>query len=117
MRQARQTPHGARPNREGVRGNPNTCRLGAFHLRVGRSSYTVMCGLEEWPSCRKADRIRLTGPAATFSTTYWRAVENLARFSPRLRMSIAEAPYSVRSLDVTNPSSSRRVQVPNCRET
>jgi hypothetical protein len=67
MRRAGQTPHGARPNREEVGLRLGTCWLGASNLRVGRLSRAVMRGPEEWPSCRSnpADRIRLTGPAAT----------------------------------------------------
>ncbi len=73
MPRAGQTPHGARPNREEVRGfdfrirAADTCRLGASNLRVGRLSRAVMRGPEEWSSRRSnpADRIRLTGPAAT----------------------------------------------------
>jgi len=80
MSRAGQTPHGARPNREGVpasagcvparRVNRAPARASAFdgcseNLRVGRLSYAVMCSPEEWPSRRKADRIRLTGPAAS----------------------------------------------------
>src|SRR4051794_13554403 len=72
MRRAGQTPHGARPNREGAWGGlnkpPEARACSARHnLPVGRLSRAVMRGPEEWPSCRSnpADRIRLTGPAAT----------------------------------------------------
>src|ERR1019366_2272680 len=70
MRRAGQTPHGARPNREGFPSEASALagtRAGSARhtLRVGRLSLAVMRGQEECPSRRKADRIRLTGPAAT----------------------------------------------------
>ena len=67
MQRAGQAPHGARPNREEAWLRSGACRLGAPNLRVGRLSRAVMHGPEEWPSCwsNPADRIRLTGPAAT----------------------------------------------------
>src|ERR1700686_3125943 len=70
MERAGQTPHGARPNREGA-GSERKLRLARagsarHNLRVGRLSCAVMRGPEEWPSCgsNPADRIRLIGPAA-----------------------------------------------------
>jgi len=47
MRGAGQTPHGARPNREGVAPKARACLLGAQNLRVGRLSHSAMNGLEE----------------------------------------------------------------------
>src|SRR5271157_1035353 len=71
MRRAGQTPHGARPNREGFPGKPSgfagdACRLGA-PPPPGRSleprSNARPRGMTVLPET--ADRIRLTGPAAT----------------------------------------------------
>jgi hypothetical protein len=51
MRRAGQTPHGARPNREGASGSPGMRAGSARHnLRVGRLSRAAMRGPEEWPS-------------------------------------------------------------------
>src|SRR5216683_1115505 len=51
MRRAGQTPHGARPNREGASGSPGMRAGSARHnLRVGRLSRAAMLGPEEWPS-------------------------------------------------------------------
>ena len=67
MTRAGQTPHGARPNREGAILTGSACRLGALGL-PGRSlmSSAAMHCLEEWPPVgRKVHyRIRLTGPVA-----------------------------------------------------
>ena len=70
MRRAGQTPHGARPNREGFPGKlrfrRRACRLGAPQP-PGRSleprSNAWPRGMTVLPET--ADRIRLTGPAAT----------------------------------------------------
>src|SRR6478609_8191644 len=73
MQRAGQTPHGARPNREGAYAKRKLRRVRAgsvrHNLRVGRLSCAVMRSPEEWPSCgsNPADRIRLTGPAAFIS--------------------------------------------------
>jgi hypothetical protein len=70
MQRAGQTPHGARPNREGAYAKRKLQRVRAgsarHNLRVGRLSCAVMRSPEEWPSrgSNPADRIRLTGPAA-----------------------------------------------------
>ena len=75
MRRAGQTPHGARPNREGFPGKPSgfageACRLGAPQP-PGRSleprSNAWPRGMTVLPET--ADRIRLTGPAATKKLT------------------------------------------------
>jgi len=76
MQRARQTPHGARPNREGAYAKRKLrwARAGSarHNLRVGRLSCAVMRSPEEWPSCgsNPADRIRLTGPAAFIFSFY-----------------------------------------------
>jgi len=66
MQRAGQTPHGARPNREGAWLRLGACRLGAPQP-PGRSleprSNARPRGMTVLPET--ADRIRLTGPAAT----------------------------------------------------
>src|SRR6266852_8587063 len=91
MERAWQTPHGARPNREEARLRPGACRLGAPNLRVGRLSRAVMRGPEEWPSCRSdlADRIRLTGPAASNIGLSGLSTVPFLRHSPAARLRLS----------------------------
>src|ERR1035441_7436456 len=92
MRRAGQTPHGARPNREGFPGKPSGFAGGPRRVGApqppGRSleprSNAWPRGMIVLPAT--ADRIRLTGPAATKYFNPQRAVRAVAvpfDFPPR----------------------------------
>jgi hypothetical protein len=64
-----------------------------------------MRGPEEWPSRRKADKIRLTGPAATI-----KAVRSIGFDGAAFGHSHEMAPFDLTHLDLTHPACDFRVQ-------